>query len=263
MATRKRKGISPKVRFEVFKRDSFKCQYCGRCAPEIVLELEHIEPHSKGGSDEILNLLTSCWECNNGKGARSLADDAVIRKQRDQLEELQERREQIEMMLRWRSANIDMDAQSIEAFRVAYQERVSGWFLNEAGMVSARKLVKKYGLQRALDAMDKAADQVLEFKNGKATSESADGVLRLAYVLAEPDDIQTLYRIRAQIRRRWNYVHDGIAIGLLRKIHKLGVSVDQIDGECSRLIAQRDTSFRWWQSEMEEWARVLLSGAEP
>lgn len=41
----KRKGLSPKVRFEVFKRDSFKCQYCGRSAPDVMLRADHIEPH--------------------------------------------------------------------------------------------------------------------------------------------------------------------------------------------------------------------------
>jgi hypothetical protein len=257
---RKRKGISPKVRFEVFKRDSFKCQYCGRCAPEIVLELEHIEPYSKGGTDEVLNLITSCWECNNGKGDRRLSDDAVIKKQRDQLEELQERREQLDMMLRWRNANVDLDAEGVEAFAKAYNQRVKGWSLNESGLTSARKLIKKYGLQRALEAMDKAADQVLEFKDGKATTETCERVLRYAFILVEPDDVQALYRIRARIRRRWNYVHDGIAIGLLRKVLKLGVPADRIDSECTRLINERNTSFRWWQSQMEEWIASLSEG---
>jgi len=67
MAKRKRKAIPDSTRFEVFKRDQFKCQYCGRCAPEIVLEIDHVDPHSKGGSDEILNLITSCRDCNSGK----------------------------------------------------------------------------------------------------------------------------------------------------------------------------------------------------
>lgn len=34
----KRKSISKKLRFEVFKRDGFTCQYCGRMAPDVVLE---------------------------------------------------------------------------------------------------------------------------------------------------------------------------------------------------------------------------------
>lgn len=72
----RRRSISPRVRFEVFKRDSFRCQYCGRAAPDVVLELEHIEPRSKGGSDEMFNLTTACWECNSGKSDRLLSSPA-------------------------------------------------------------------------------------------------------------------------------------------------------------------------------------------
>ena len=50
MAT-KRKTISKKTRFEVFKRDSFKCQYCGASAPEAILVVDHIDPFSKGGAE--------------------------------------------------------------------------------------------------------------------------------------------------------------------------------------------------------------------
>ena len=48
-----RKSLSNKIRFEVFKRDNFTCQYCGRKAPEIVLNVDHIEPVSKGGTNDI------------------------------------------------------------------------------------------------------------------------------------------------------------------------------------------------------------------
>jgi 5-methylcytosine-specific restriction endonuclease McrA len=48
--TRKRKAMTKRTRFEVFKRDKFACQYCGRKAPEVLLRVDHIEPHSKGGS---------------------------------------------------------------------------------------------------------------------------------------------------------------------------------------------------------------------
>ena len=64
-----RKPISSKIRFEVFKRDSFTCQYCGRSAPNVVLEVDHITPVNGGGGNEMANLITACHDCNRGKGA--------------------------------------------------------------------------------------------------------------------------------------------------------------------------------------------------
>ena len=52
----KRQSISKKLRFEVFKRDNFTCQYCGRMAPDVVLEVDHINPVANGGKNDILNI---------------------------------------------------------------------------------------------------------------------------------------------------------------------------------------------------------------
>lgn len=73
----KRRAISKRTRFEVFKRDDFTCQYCGQRPPDVVLHTDHIEPHSKGGSDDIDNLITACHECNLGKSDKDLGDKAV------------------------------------------------------------------------------------------------------------------------------------------------------------------------------------------
>lgn len=61
-------AISKRLRFEVFKRDNFTCVYCGRQAPEVVLEADHRQPRSQGGKDVIANLVTACFDCNRGKG---------------------------------------------------------------------------------------------------------------------------------------------------------------------------------------------------
>ncbi len=60
-------ALSVRTRFEVFKRDEFRCRYCGRQSPEVVLEVDHIVPSCDGGSDDPINLTTSCWDCNHGK----------------------------------------------------------------------------------------------------------------------------------------------------------------------------------------------------
>ena len=58
-----------KLRFEVFQRDNFTCQYCGRNVLEdgVKLEVDHLNPKSKGGLFEMDNLVTACKECNQGK----------------------------------------------------------------------------------------------------------------------------------------------------------------------------------------------------
>ena len=48
------------------------CAYCGR--RNIPLQVEHVVPRSKGGSDRISNLTLACEACNMAKGARQLAE---------------------------------------------------------------------------------------------------------------------------------------------------------------------------------------------
>jgi hypothetical protein len=66
--------ISKGKRFEIFARDGFTCQYCGLRPPDVILEVDHIEPVAGGGSNDDVNLITSCFDCNRGKRAKRLGD---------------------------------------------------------------------------------------------------------------------------------------------------------------------------------------------
>jgi len=90
----KRKQLSVRTRFEVFKRDRFTCAYCGRTPPTVVLEVDHILPVAMGGTGESHNLITSCWDCNHGKADRPLSD--VPKPLVDQLTFEVEARQQLE-----------------------------------------------------------------------------------------------------------------------------------------------------------------------
>ena len=57
-------------RFNILERDNFTCQYCGRKAPDVVLEVDHVIPVCKGGTDASSNLKTACFQCNNQKRAK-------------------------------------------------------------------------------------------------------------------------------------------------------------------------------------------------
>lgn len=91
----KRESISKKLRFEVFKRDSFICQYCGKHPPEVVLEIDHIRPVFDGGGSEIDNLLVACFDCNRGKGKELLSNIpmSVADKKAMEIEREDQRRE--------------------------------------------------------------------------------------------------------------------------------------------------------------------------
>jgi 5-methylcytosine-specific restriction endonuclease McrA len=67
------------MRFEVFKRDHFTCQYCGAKAPDVALECDHVRPVFHDGQNAMENLTTACRDCNAGKGARRLDDRSRIR----------------------------------------------------------------------------------------------------------------------------------------------------------------------------------------
>ncbi len=120
-------AVSNKVRFEVLKRDNFTCQYCGRRAPEVVLQMEHVIPVAKGGTDDIMNLVAGCFECNSGKSDRLLSDNSVLEKRRAQTEVLQERLEQIELIAKWQTelaVQKDVEVQAIADF---IHEQTGGW----------------------------------------------------------------------------------------------------------------------------------------
>lgn len=48
------------------------CAYCGK--PGLKLQVEHIEPKAKGGSNRISNLTLSCKACNLKKGTKDIKD---------------------------------------------------------------------------------------------------------------------------------------------------------------------------------------------
>ena len=61
------RSLSLRKRFFVMKRDGFTCCMCGANGRGVKLEIDHVVPVAKGGSDALGNLQTLCFECNRGK----------------------------------------------------------------------------------------------------------------------------------------------------------------------------------------------------
>ena len=64
-----RNKLTAGLRYDILKRDGFKCQICGRSSEEdgVKLHVDHIIPISKGGKTTWDNLRTLCQDCNLGK----------------------------------------------------------------------------------------------------------------------------------------------------------------------------------------------------
>jgi hypothetical protein len=90
----KRKTLSKSLRFDVFRRDSFRCRYCGKQPPDVILVCDHIIPVAKHGPTTLENLCTSCEDCNSGKAAKPLT--SPVPDSLEHLAALQERLEELQ-----------------------------------------------------------------------------------------------------------------------------------------------------------------------
>lgn len=166
--------LSVKVRFEVFKRDRFTCQYCGKHPPDVLLEADHIVPRAAGGSDDIENLTTACTDCNRGKGARMLEEGTAPAINRSAIAEMRERVEQAKAYMEvlggleavaeqqvwkvteaWAKA-FKAELIELEDGRVRYRLPNGEWPEER----SVKRFIKKLGLEAVLDAVDVAASRV-------------------------------------------------------------------------------------------------------
>lgn len=148
----------PTIRFEVFKRDGFKCQYCGRTPPAVILEIDHINPRAEGGRDCIENYITACFDCNRGKGKRKL--DSLPVALGDTIETIKERRRQLQAFNRL-IETIEKEYQvGIDKVNQAFQETFPDRILTDNfGRTSIKTFLKLLPPTRVLEAMSLACSK--------------------------------------------------------------------------------------------------------
>ncbi len=155
--TKKRTAISKKTRFEVFKRDGFSCQYCGAHPPEAILEADHIQPVADGGPDHIDNLITSCFSCNRGKGARPL--HAVPQSLSAKAQEVKEREEQIHGYYAALAQKRERIEREIDEIDLIFSKFHPGYTLADSARRSVKNFLEKLGLPAVIEAMEISGDR--------------------------------------------------------------------------------------------------------
>ena len=254
--------ISKSLRFEVFKRDRFSCQYCGAAAPEAVLHCDHIHPVVEGGTNDLINLITACASCNLGKGAKRLDDRSAIQRQRAQLEELEDRREQLEMMLEWRDKSQAAVVDIVEAVADRIGERSKFW-PNDAGKADIRRWLKKYSLAEILSALDESFDRFLVYRQGEPTDRSWGVAFDKIPVLAsyarktaEKPYMPRLAYIQGILRNRFGDPRERF-LNELEDIHGWGVPLDAMES-----AAKASDDFNEFWDAMVVRGRAIKEAAE-
>lgn len=248
-----RQSIPKSIRFEVFKRDKFTCQYCGRKAPDIILQIDHIIPVSKGGTNDLLNLIISCVDCNLGKSNRTLADTTIIDRKRSQMEELQDRREQIEMMMEWQRGLVALDQYLIEQLAEFWSELIESYSLTEYGKNSLKKLLRQYNPDDVMEAMRIAAKQYLQYKDDKPTEESVTqawskigGICKLKKIEQNKPYMRHLFYIRGILRKRLHYVNEWLCIKLLEEAYQCGADIENMKNHACKV-----RNWTQWRQDIE------------
>lgn len=244
-----RPTLSKRLRFEVFKRDKFTCQYCGRKAPDVILHADHAHPRSEGGTDDILNLITSCVECNLGKADKLLSDDSVVALQHDQLAALEERREQIDMMLEWQRSLADFNEQVVAKLADRWCELVDWIALNDAGLAQMRKWIRKFGVEEVSEAMMVAVDTYVVREEGLAVIATAEdafnkigGICDVRRREKDKPYLKDLYYVRKIVENRCEWYRKDKATHLLEVAFSWGAHPEELTR-----LARLATSWTNWQ----------------
>lgn len=250
----KRVPISKKLRFEVFKRDSFTCQYCGNESPDVLLEIDHIDPVSKGGKNNILNLITACKDCNRGKTNIKLNDNSLLKKQKKQLDDFQERKNQINLMFKWKKELLNIEELELQKLNKYWGDLLNKYSFTESGIKAMKLLLKKNTIKDIIDAMDIAVCKyVVVDDNGKHTHESVNialkkigGILTIEKSSKDDPYIKNIYYIRGILKNRLDYIDNIYCIPLIRRAIAVGCDVQEL-----MELAKQSTSWSWWESDIE------------
>jgi hypothetical protein len=154
-------AISKKTRFEIFKRDGFKCFYCGKTPPGVILEVDHIDPKALGGKDDEANLLTACFDCNRGK--RDIPLSSIPQGLQDNMEQMQEKENQIKAYRKFMKS-----IQKRKNADIEYINEIYGELPEPFKQTSLKMFIEKIPLNEVEDAMRKACARI-RYGGGRAT----------------------------------------------------------------------------------------------
>lgn len=153
-----RKALGKKIRFEVFKRDAFTCQYCGSKPPSVVLEVDHIHPVAAGGKDAVDNLITACFDCNRGKSDVLLSSIPASLEERAAI--LAEKQEQVKAYGRLIKSIKRKEEAAIDGVEDVFRIYFDSYSFTPKFRESVRVFIQKLPIDTVEQAMHRACSRI-------------------------------------------------------------------------------------------------------
>lgn len=146
----KRKSLGKRARFEIFKRDGFRCRYCGADPVKTVLHVDHVVAVANGGSNEPDNLITSCRECNSGKSNVPLEQNRYA--PAADVETVREHTEQLREFLALQKALTEARREAAETLAVHWEEVIGP--MSQDMFQRLQGLMREWPNERLVEAMN-------------------------------------------------------------------------------------------------------------
>lgn len=162
----KRKAISKRLRFEVLKRDNFTCQYCSAKPPKVPLEVDHIQAVSKGGKNDIDNLITACFDCNRGKGNIDL--DSIPETLIEKTERKRIALDQYKQYQKFVKAQKKIMDDQIQEIELVFNKFFRGYSFTDRFNMSVKRFISTLGVEQVAENMETACIKI-HYDHNEAT----------------------------------------------------------------------------------------------
>ena len=152
--------VYKRIKFEVFEKDSFKCQVCGAAAPNVTLTLHRLQNNQQAENwlDPAF-LTTFCESCQRKNGSQESANTG--NNGHLSLNALEERLDQLKMLINWRKGMIKIRKRQLASLVEFWQELVPSIFLSEVHKKTLLSCISKYSSDDIKEAMRLAVQEFI------------------------------------------------------------------------------------------------------
>jgi hypothetical protein len=229
-------AVSKRMRFEVLRRNGFRCHYCGAGADKAELTVDHVTPVALGGIDDPSNLVTACEPCNSGKTSTTPDAELVA--------------DVAEDAARWSAAMQQAaaagleEARAIEEYRAPFLDAWKRW------MASGKRRTHAVLPDNWKSSMDHFRTAGLPAQMWPEIMDLAMGNRKIANV--------NVFRYACGIA--WNKVH-ALQEEAQRLLNGAGLPdpSEPHEDQLAEVDARAEVSFRAWEQELSGEAFAALS----